>query len=231
MPVFLAIQVRRNDQMRVKGVLLDIDGTLLASNEAHARAFADAAARLGVKSNLQQIRRLIGKGGDKLIPEAFGFESESPMGRKLSASKKWLFKERYSRTLRPTAGSRSLVSRFVQEGLKVIAATSAEEAEAQQLLGQAGVWDFLKDVVSANDAKASKPDPDILQAAVERIGEPKRAVMMVGDTPYDVEAAQRAGIRVIAVRCGGWTNRDLEGAYAICEDPAEILARYNEILK
>src|SRR5436190_20619836 len=120
--------------MDLKGVLLDIDGTLLFSNDAHAQAFAEAAAELGVASDLSQIRKLIGKGGDKLFPEAFGFDAKSPKGKQLGKRKGEIFKERYLPKLQPTPGARALVSRFLQEKLKVIAATSAPEAEARQLL-------------------------------------------------------------------------------------------------
>jgi HAD superfamily hydrolase (TIGR01509 family) len=217
--------------MDLRGVLLDIDGTLLFSNEAHARAFADAAAKLGIRSDLHHLRRLIGKGGDKLIPEAFGFDSDSPQGRRLGKVKGTIFRERYLPALQPTPGARELVSRFQQESLKLIAATSADKSEADQLLVRAGVKDLIREVVSASDTESSKPDPDILQAALRKIGEHENAVVMLGDTPYDVEAARRAGIRMIAFRCGGWTDRELDGASTICDDPADLLSRYDQVLR
>lgn len=216
--------------MDLKGVLLDIDGTLLFSNEAHAQAFAEAATELGMASDLPRIRQLIGKGGDKLIPEAFGFDAESPQGKQLGERKKKIFKERYLPTLQPTPGARALVSRFLQEKLKVVAATSAPEAEARQLLERAGVADLVGNVTSADDAESSKPDPDILQAALRKIGEKMNTVVLLGDTPYDVEAARRAGIRMLAVRCGGWSDSDLHGASAIVDDPADLLSHFQEIL-
>jgi phosphoglycolate phosphatase-like HAD superfamily hydrolase len=227
---FLAGGVRVKGEMALKGVLLDIDGTLLGSNDAHAQAFAEAARELGVKADLQHIRQLIGKGGDKLIPEAFGFDSESPQGKELGDLKGKIFKERYLPTLQPTPGARALVSRFLGEKLKLVVATSAGKDEARQLLARADVDDLIADLVSADDAESSKPDPDILQAALKKIGEKANTVVMVGDTPYDVEAAQRAGIRVIAFRCGGWSDPDLQGASAIFDDPADLLAHYPETL-
>jgi HAD superfamily hydrolase (TIGR01509 family) len=216
--------------MNLKGVLLDIDGTLLFSNEAHARAFAEAADELGLKSDLPHIRRLIGKGGDKLIPEAFGVDSESPQGKKLGKLKVKIFSERYLPTLQPTPGARALVIRLLEDKLKVIVATSAKKTEARRLLERAGLEDLLTEMASADDAEESKPDPDILQAALKRIGVTAGAAVMIGDTPYDVEAAQRAGMRMIAVRCGGWTDHDLKGASAVCDDPAELLVRYEQVL-
>lgn len=213
-----------------KGVLLDIDGTLLLSNEAHARAFDDAAAELGVKSDLRHIRQLIGKGGDKLIPEAFGFSSESTLGKSIAELKGTIFKQCYLSTLQPTPGARALTSRFLRERLKVVVASSAGKDEVHQLLERANVDDLIHDVVSADDAESSKPDPDILQAALRKISENADAVIMVGDTPYDVEAARRAGVRIIGVRCGGWADRDLHGAFAIFNDPADVLSHYQNVL-
>jgi len=212
--------------MALKAVLLDIDGTLLLSNDAHARAFLRAGAELGFTSTLSVIRRRIGKGGDKLIPEAFGVDAESPAGKELSELKKKIFKERYLPTLHPTRGARDLLSKLVEDRRKLIVATSAAEDEARQLLVQAGVDDLVTEMASADDAESSKPDPDILEAARDKIGESRNDVMMLGDTPYDVEAARRAGIRIVALRCGGWTDRDLWGALAVYNDPADVLSHY-----
>jgi phosphoglycolate phosphatase-like HAD superfamily hydrolase len=180
--------------MNLKGVLLDIDGTLLLSNVAHARAYVDAAAELGIEADIGLIRRLIGKGGDKLIPEAFGFDSESPQGKRLGELKGRIFQERYLPTLKPTPGARDLVCRLLQDQLKVIAATSATKSEADQLLMQAGVDDLVALMVTADDAESSKPDPDILQAAIKKIGEPTNAVVMLGDTPYDGHSHHRRSL-------------------------------------
>jgi len=81
--------------------------------------------------------------------------------------------------------------------------------------------------VSSDDVDASKPDPDVVQVAIRKSGEDKENAIMLGDTPYDVEAAQRAGIRIVAVRCGGWRDEDLAGAVAVYEDPADILRHYS----
>ena len=214
----------------VRSVILDVDGTLLLSNDAHARAFAEAATRLGIHADLKEIRRLIGKGGDKLIPEAFGLESESDLGRKLGDLKGDIFRKHYLPALQPAPGTRPLLTRFRGDGIRLVVASSAGKDEVRPLVERAGVSDLIEDMVSADDAEESKPDPDIVIAAIQRISAERDSTFMLGDTPYDVQAARRAGIRIIAVRCGGWDDRDLEGAVAVYDNPADVLTHYNHAL-
>jgi HAD superfamily hydrolase (TIGR01509 family) len=215
---------------RVRAVILDIDGTLLLSNEAHARAFVDSAREMGIDADFETVRRLIGKGGDKLIPEAFGFEKESERGKKLDGRKGEIFRERYLPTLEAAPGARALLRRLRDDGRTLVVATSSDNADLKGLLAQAGVLDLVEDATSASDVEESKPDPDVVHSALEKAGAPAEAVVMLGDTPYDVEAASRAGVRIIGVRCGGWSERDLRGAAAVYDDPEDLLAHYAESL-
>jgi HAD superfamily hydrolase (TIGR01509 family) len=208
-------------------VILDIDGTLLLSNDAHARAFVEAGKSLGLSADFPHIRRLIGKGGDKLIPEAFGFDDESEPGKKLEKEKGRIFRS-FLPTLRPAPGARDLLNKLRADGIKLVVATSAGQEDVRLLLDQARVSDLIEDATSSDDAESSKPDPDIIQAALRKAGESARGAIMIGDTPYDVEAARRAGVPIITVRCGGiWTDADLRGSVSIFDDPADILAHYD----
>jgi HAD superfamily hydrolase (TIGR01509 family) len=210
----------------VRAVILDLDGTLLHSNDAHAQAFVEAGRQIGLTVDFETVRRLIGKGGDKLIPEAFGFSSDSEAGKRLSFLKKEIFMARFLTTLKPTRGARELLLRLRDEGIRRVLATSSGESSVKPLLRQAGVEDLIEDMSSSSDVRASKPDPDIVEAALKKTGVPAPQVVMLGDTPYDVEAATRAGIRVIALRTGGWSDPDLHGAAAIYDDPADLLEHY-----
>jgi HAD superfamily hydrolase (TIGR01509 family) len=138
-----------------------------------------------------------------------------------------IFHERYLPTVRPFPGAHELVRELRDEGLRLVIATSAQEAELEALLRQGGLEALIPERTSSSDAKRSKPDPDIVKAALERAGlEPERAVM-VGDTPYDIEAAAHAGVGCIALRCGGWwRDEDLSGAVAIYDGPLELLDAY-----
>ena len=209
----------------VRAVILDIDGTLIDSNDAHAHSYVDAAREQGIEAEYGRIRRLIGKGGDKLIPEVFGFEKESPEGKRLDERKGEIFREVYLPTLQPTPGTRELLERLRDRGLTLVVATSAGKDDLKGLLERAGVGDLIQEATSASDVEESKPEPDVVEAALKQAGQPAEAALMIGDTPYDVEAATRAGVRIIAVRSGGWGDEDLGGAVAVFDHPADLLSR------
>jgi len=208
----------------IRGVLLDIDGTLLDSNDAHAHSWVEVFQRHGFDIPFERVRPLIGKGGDKLLPELTGIDAQSRRGKELSDERSTLFLETYLPRLTPTRGARALLDRLKAKGLKLVIATSSNEKELKALLRQAGVADLIGRATSSDDG-ASKPDPDIVRAALAEGGLAPDQAIMVGDTPYDVEAAGRAGVRTIALRCGGWwDDAALSGAIAIYDDPAALAA-------
>ena len=151
-----------NVRTGLKVVILDIDGTLLRSNAAHAMAFLEAAESQGVAADYSKILRLIGKGGDKLIPEAFGVEENSGLGKKLGQLKGKIFKERFLPHLGPTPGARELLKAIKSKGLTRVVATSSGREDVDRLLERARVRDLIDDATTADDADDSKPDPDIL---------------------------------------------------------------------
>jgi phosphoglycolate phosphatase-like HAD superfamily hydrolase len=115
-----------------------------------------------------------------------------------------------------------------RDGLRLVVATSAGEREMAALLGILRVQHLLFERTSSDDAERSKPDPDIVQAALRRAGTSPGGALMLGDTPYDVEAARRAGVRTVALICGGWQRDALGGAIALYASPGDLLARYDE---
>ena len=212
---------------RIAAVLLDIDGTLLFSNEFHARAFVLAAEELGFATpGVEEVLRLIGMGGDKLIPQAFGFSAESEKGRALDARKGEIFRSRFGPQLRPTPGARELLERFRDPGLRRVVATSANEEDLKLLLGAAGIADLVDACTTSDDVEESKPDPDIVEAALELAEVGADRAVMLGDTPYDVEAATRAGVRIVGVETGGWNPAALAGAVRVYASPEAILKEY-----
>ena len=213
----------------LRTVLLDIDGTLIDSNDAHARAWVDALRTHGYVVPFEEVRPLIGMGGDKLVPQLTGLDPESGEATRLGETRSKLFLERELPMLRPTKGARALLEQLTWLGMELVVATSAKSSEVQALLEQAGVADLIPLASSSSDADRSKPDPDIVQAALRKSGSLAAQSVMVGDTPYDIEAAGRAKVPSIALRCGGWwDDAALSGATAIYDDPAELLARIEE---
>lgn len=210
-----------------KVVLLDIDGTLIDSNDAHANAWVDVGREFGYDIAFDHVRRLIGMGGDKVLPELTGLEEESPEGERMLARRGEIFREKYLPHLAPFDGARELLERMAADGLKLVVATSASEKDLQGLLRQAGIEDLIDKAANSDDAEESKPAPDIVEAALEHGKVGADEAIMIGDTPYDVGAARRAGVRIIGLKCGGWEAEELAGAVAVYDGPADLLARYS----
>ncbi|HEX5658287.1 MAG TPA: HAD family hydrolase [Polyangiales bacterium] len=206
-------------------ILLDIDGTLVDSNGLHAESWQAALAQYGVESDLATLRRLIGKGSDKLLPEATGISAESDLGARITETRGKLFMRDFLPRVQPFPSSRVFVERILALGLKPVVASSANARELEALLEVAQVKDLLPLKTGADDADSSKPDPDIVQAALKRASAKPKDAVLVGDTPYDLEAATRAGVEFIGVRSGGWGDADLKGAIAIYDDVSELAAR------
>jgi HAD superfamily hydrolase (TIGR01509 family) len=216
--------------LALQGVIFDVDGTLVDSNDAHAQSWVDTFAEAGYEVPFEVVRPLIGMGADKLLPKTIGIRHDSEQGKKLIKRRSEIFRERYLPNLRPLPGARGLVLRVRDDGLKAIVATSAKDDELKGLLKAAEVDDLMEEKATASDAKRSKPDPDIVEAAIEESGLPSSNAVMIGDTPYDVEAATQAGVRVIAFRSGGWDDASLKGAAQIYDGPADLLAHYDASL-
>jgi len=212
----------------VKAILFDIDGTLVDSNDAHAHAWVKAFAKAGIRVEFTKVRCAIGMGGDKLMPAVAGIQAESPQGQRISERRGEIFKSEYLPHLRPFRGAGTLVSAIESRGFKAVAASSATRDELEALLKIAGARSLLGGSASGDDAKESKPEPDIVHAALSKIGAAASDALMIGDTPYDIEAAGRAGVRTIAFRCGGWQDAMLQDAAAIYDGPWDLLARLDE---
>lgn len=207
-------------------ILLDIDGTLVDSNDAHARAWVGALAEHGYAAAFDVVRPLIGMGGDKLLPELTGLHPESSEAEGIGKSRGELFSKMLP-SLRPTPGARDLLSLLKEKGFQLIVATSAQANEVRALLEQAGVADLIGEAASAGDADASKPDPDIIQAALSKAAALPSHSVMIGDTPYDIEAAGRAQVPTIAVRCGGWwPDVALSGAIGVYDNPGHLAREF-----
>lgn len=219
----------RNSSLRYDAVLLDIDGTLVDSNGAHASAWSDAFANHGRLHPPEEIRPLVGKGGDKVLCELASLDHESGEGKEISEERSEIFRKKYLPGVQPTAGAAAFIQWLLESGLSVVIATSAKQQEVKGLLKVCDGQALVKDATTSDDAERSKPDPDIIVAALEKSGASPARAIMIGDTPYDIEAAQRAGIATIAFRSGGWwADEKLQGAIAIYDAPQDLLNRLSE---
>ena len=211
----------------IHAVIFDVDGTLVDSNDAQARSWVDALKEFGYSVPYEKVRPLIGMGGDKVLPETIGVQKDSEKGKQISKRRSEIFKEKYLPNVKPFPDAQKLLDRMRKQGLKLAIATSAQPDELRPLLQIVGAADLIEDKTSARDVESSKPDPDVMQVALKRVGYPPNEVVMIGDTPYDIEAARKVGVGTIAFRCGGWSDSDLAGAIAIYNDSADLLAHYD----
>ena len=208
---------------RLRGVLLDVDGTLVDSNDQHALAWVEAFERGKFPISYDIIRPLIGMGGDKVLPELVpGCSEDSPEGKAIGEARKRIFKERELATIPPTRGARELLEAVRARGARVVVATSAKKSELDGLLARGDLGPLVDVAATGDDAEDSKPDPDIIAAALKKAGVAASDAVMVGDTQYDVEAAHKAGVACAALRCGGNDPATLREADAIYADPAEL---------
>ena len=209
----------------LKAVLFDVDGTLVDSNDAHATAWVRAFADHDITVDPIEVRRCIGMGGDKLMPRVSGIEEDSPQGTAIAERRGEIFTTEFLPALKPFRDADRLVAKVKQLGLRAVAASSAQEDELAKLLKIAGAESLMDAKTSSDDADQSKPAPDIIHAALQRAKALPAEAVMIGDTPYDVAAARKAGVRVVAFRCGGWIDPDLVGAIEVYDGPWDLLAR------
>lgn len=215
----------------IEAVIFDVDGTLVDSVDLHARAWQESFARFGKQVPFEDVRYQIGKGGDQLLPVFFTKKELDDFGEELEKFRGDLFKREYLSRVRAFPKVRELFERVRADGKRIALASSAKEEELGAYKKIARIEDLVEEETSADDAEKSKPHPDIFEAALTRLDhlEPAR-VIVVGDTPYDAEAAGKAGIRSIGFLCGGFPEADLRaaGCVEIYEGATDLLSRYHD---
>ena len=210
----------------IHAVLLDVDGTLIDSNDAHASSWLDALAEAGVPAAFGAVRGLIGMGGDHLLPTLTGLAKDTEPGVTISRRRGEIFRAKYLGELKAFPDARAWLERMRADGLKLIVATSASKSDLEGLLKQAGLDDLLTEFTTSDDAERSKPDPDIVTSALKLSGVSAHEAVMIGDTPYDLQAAAKAGVPAIAFTSGGWPAEKLTPALAVYDGTAHILREY-----
>ena len=217
----------------IKAVIFDIDGTLVDSVDLHAQAWKEAFKKYGKDIPFQQVRHQIGKGGDQLMPVFFSREELDEFGEEIEEYRSDLYKRDFLPRVRSFPLVRELFERIKADDKRIALASSAKEDELSVYKKIARIGDLIEEETSADDAEKSKPHPDIFKAALGQLsGISKDEAVVIGDTPYDAEAAGKLRIRTLGVLCGGFPERELRaaGCMDIYSDPADLLARYDETI-
>jgi HAD superfamily hydrolase (TIGR01509 family) len=214
---------------QVRNVIFDVDGTLVDSVDEHAEAWRRAFLEFGRDVPFAHVRSQIGKGADQLLPVFFTEEELEKFGEELNAYRSELFGREFLPKLRPFPQVRELLRRLRRDGLKVALATSSRGDELRHYMKLCGVEEETDATTNKDEVKHTKPQPDVFAVALEKLGRPEPGeTVVVGDTPYDVLAANKLGLPTICVLCGGFPAEDLRtaGCRALYRGPADLLAHY-----
>jgi HAD superfamily hydrolase (TIGR01509 family) len=218
---------------QVKAILFDIDGTLVDSNEHHITAWVGAFERNGFHFDRHTIHDQVGKGGDNLVPALVPNVSPD-LQEKLDAAHGEIFKHGGLPPIKPFPDARELLERTRAAGIKVILASSASREELERHVETLQARDLIDEATCKDDVEHSKPCPDIFVAALGKAApvRPEEA-FVIGDTPYDMKAARRAGIAPIGLRSGRFPDEALRegGAVAIYDDVAHLLAEIDSAIE
>jgi HAD superfamily hydrolase (TIGR01509 family) len=213
----------------LKAIIFDIDGTLVDSVDLHARAWQESFRKFGREVAFEKVRHQIGKGGDQLMPVFFSAAELERFGEELEKYRGELFKREHLSQVRAFPQVRELFERIRRDGTPIALASSAKKDELKTYKEIARITDLVEEETSADDADKSKPHPDIFEAALAALGDVQAGeAIVIGDTPYDAQAAGKIHLRTIGVLCGGFPEAELRaaGCTDIYRDPADLLARY-----
>ena len=214
----------------IKAILCDIDGTLVQSNWLHAEAWQISLGAIGVHIELEDARRQIGKGGDELVPFFVPWWKAKHIQEPIEAFRKHIFQHDFLERVEPFPRVREFLLRLKDAGIRLSLASSASKEDLAVYKKIANMEDLIEEESSADDAKESKPHPDIFLATLKRLGLKPHEVLALGDTPYDAEAAGKAGIWTIGVESGGWSREDLlhYGCIEVYKDVSDLLDHFDQ---
>jgi HAD superfamily hydrolase (TIGR01509 family) len=209
--------------------ILDIDGTLVDTNYHHAIAWYRAFRQYDIVLPIWRIHRHIGMGGDQLVGALTDERTEEEKGDDIRAAETTLYFQLIDE-VRPMDGSRELIEQLKRRGHSVVLASSAKAAEVDHYLDLLDARELADAWTTSADVESTKPAPDLVSAALERVDGAAEEAVMVGDTTWDVEAAGRAGVKTITVRTGGFGVDELKeaGAAAVFESVIELCQRLDQ---
>ena len=223
---------RSENRASIQGVVFDLDGTIVDSNEFHVQAWNRAFEHFGKHFPMSKLREHIGKGSDKYLPEFLTPDELRTIGKELDRYRSKLFRKEFLPQVKPFPKVRELFERIKDDGLRIALATSSHKDDVETYTDVAKISDLVDCQTTADEAGESKPAPDVFEAALSELDLAADRAIAVGDTRFDVEAAKKIGLRTIALLCGRAADEQTlrqAGAIAVYKDPADLLGNY-EIL-
>jgi membrane protein len=215
--------------VQTQAFLLDIDGTLVDSNDKHADCWVEAFAHFGKGVDWRLIRGQVGKGGDLLVPDTLNAREMRDFGETLQKFRGQLWTDKYMGSVRPFPGVVEAIHALHERGAKLAFASSSNPDEVEYYVGLLGVGKLLESTTSKEDAEFSKPSPEIFKAALDRVKSDPAKTFAVGDTPYDILAAHRIPVPIVAVRCGGFPDELLMKAEFLFDDLPHVVKELDRI--
>lgn len=207
--------------MAPPAAILDMDGTLVDNNYQHALAWHLALRRAGFLVPVWRAHRAVGIGSDKIVAELAGADAEATRGDEVREHESEIFGSMKDDIV-AIDGATELVGELKDRGHQVVLASSGDEEDVERFIDLLEIADVVDGWTTSDDVDESKPAPDLLHAALEKLDDDD--AVMIGDTTWDVKAAERAGLRTICVLSGGFAAAELQeaGAAAIYESVDEL---------
>ncbi|HEY0427779.1 MAG TPA: HAD family hydrolase [Pyrinomonadaceae bacterium] len=224
--------MKKGNKARIQAVIFDIDGTLIDSNAAHAESFAGAFKKFGKDVPAGELKCLIGMGADDILKKYLSGDEIEKIGEDLKEYRKKVFLEKYLPNLKVFPKTRELFEKLKQDDRQPALGSSASEEELKEYKKLLDIDEFIEEETNADDADEAKPEPDIFLAAFDKLKNvDKENVLVIGDTPYDAEAASKADLKIFGVESGGWTREKLleTGCAEVFRNVAEIYENYEKI--
>ena len=218
----------------IKAIIFDVDGTLVDSVDYHAEAWVKAFQEYGYNFGKDKLRQQIGKGSSFIIGELLSSSEAEKLESDISQYRKQYYQDNLLEKVQPFDKVRELFAAIKDDGIKVVLASSARKETIAHYKKLLNIEDLIDGATSTDDVEQSKPEPDIFESALEKLdGISPEEVIVVGDSPYDAIAANKASLTTIGVLSGGFKAETLKeaGCVAIYQDPADLLDHYPQFLK
>jgi phosphoglycolate phosphatase-like HAD superfamily hydrolase len=210
-----------------RAVIMGLEGVLVDTREASTLSWLVALHDGGHDVSIDLLRHLSGVTAGELVRIVAGVKADTPEGREILRHQDRIFRTWYLPRILPFVGARRLLQRMKSDGLRVVALSSGTADSAPDLVRASGVADLLDDVVSADGEPRDATLNEVITSLSATCGCAREGIVLLGDSPYDVSAGERAGIDVIALRSGGWTDATLQGAAAVYEDHIHLLSQFH----